>query len=127
MLNRTFASTGEASSIDDDLWLSSRAYYKPVLECCGGSELASTYIYGNLLQPQALGTFSSASMGVGFVIFDENGIPYVRISSILHFCLVNHDYRIFFKNWFCLKAFSLIQPFRFCVFGRPTINPVWVK
>ncbi|KAL8484266.1 hypothetical protein ACS0TY_026812 [Phlomoides rotata] len=73
---KTFASTGETSSIDDDLWLSSRAYYKPVIEGCGGTELASTYIYGNLLQPQAFGAFSSASMAVGFVIFDESGIPY---------------------------------------------------
>ncbi|KAK4492210.1 hypothetical protein RD792_003010 [Penstemon davidsonii] len=73
---RLFASTGEASSVDDDLWLSSRSFYKPVMECCGGTELASSYILGNLLQPQALGAFSSASMGTGFVIFDESGIPY---------------------------------------------------
>ncbi|KAI3461883.1 hypothetical protein Pfo_018546 [Paulownia fortunei] len=73
---KSFGSTGEASSVDDDLWLSSRASYKPVVECCGGTELASSYIYGNLLQPQAFGAFSSASMGAGFVIFDESGIPY---------------------------------------------------
>ncbi|KAK6145086.1 hypothetical protein DH2020_021906 [Rehmannia glutinosa] len=73
---KSFVSTGEASSIDDDLWLSSTAFYKPVLECCGGTELASAYIYGNRLQPQAFGAFSSASMGAGFVIFDESGIPY---------------------------------------------------
>ncbi|GER50673.1 acetyl-coenzyme A synthetase [Striga asiatica] len=73
---KTFASTGEASSIDDDLWLSSTSFYKPVIECCGGTELASSYIQGNLLQPQAFATFSSASMGSGFVILDENGIPY---------------------------------------------------
>ncbi|KAG8371753.1 hypothetical protein BUALT_Bualt13G0121100 [Buddleja alternifolia] len=73
---KSFGTTGEASSIDDDLWLSSRAFYKPVIECCGGTELASSYIYGNLLQPQAFGAFSSASMATGFVIFNENGIPY---------------------------------------------------
>ncbi|KAL7124496.1 hypothetical protein ABFS83_14G052200 [Erythranthe nasuta] len=73
---KLFASTGEASSVDDDLWLSSRNYYKPVIECCGGTELASSYIYGNLLQPQAFGTFSSAGIGAGFVIFDESGTPY---------------------------------------------------
>ncbi|XP_011089734.1 probable acyl-activating enzyme 18, peroxisomal [Sesamum indicum] len=73
---KSFASTGEASSVDDDLWLSSRAFYKPVLECCGGTELASSYIFGNLLQPQAFGAFSSATMSTGFVIFDENGVPY---------------------------------------------------
>ncbi|KAL0369929.1 UNVERIFIED_CONTAM: putative acyl-activating enzyme 18, peroxisomal [Sesamum angustifolium] len=73
---KSFASTGEASSVDDDLWLSSRAFYKPVLECCGGTELSSSYIFGNLLQPQAFGAFSSATMSTGFVIFDENGVPY---------------------------------------------------
>lgn len=74
---RLFASTGEASNVDDDLWLSSRAYYKPLIECCGGTELGATYIQGSLLQPQAFGAFSTASMTVGFVLFDENGIPYV--------------------------------------------------
>ncbi|CAA2933392.1 probable acyl-activating enzyme 18, peroxisomal isoform X1 [Olea europaea subsp. europaea] len=73
---KSFASTGEASNIDDDLWLSSRAYYKPIVECCGGTELASSYIQGNLLQPQAFGTFSSASMSTGFVILNESGLPY---------------------------------------------------
>ncbi|KAI3823185.1 hypothetical protein L1987_04617 [Smallanthus sonchifolius] len=63
---KLFATTGEASNVDDDLWLSSRAYYKPVIECCGGTELASSYIQGNLLQPQAFGAFSSPSMTAGF-------------------------------------------------------------
>uniref|UniRef100_A0A1S3Y8J8 Probable acyl-activating enzyme 18, peroxisomal n=1 Tax=Nicotiana tabacum TaxID=4097 RepID=A0A1S3Y8J8_TOBAC len=73
---RMFASTGEASNVDDDLWLSSRVDYKPVIECCGGTELSSSYIMGNLLQPQAFGAFSSASMSTGFVILDEDGRPY---------------------------------------------------
>ncbi|KAI8526384.1 hypothetical protein RHMOL_Rhmol13G0303300 [Rhododendron molle] len=72
----SFASTGEASNIDDDLWLSSRAYYKPIVEVCGGTELASSYIIGSLEQPQAFGAFSSASMTTDFVILDENGVPY---------------------------------------------------
>ncbi|OAY70792.1 putative acyl-activating enzyme 18, peroxisomal, partial [Ananas comosus] len=73
---RVFGTTGEASDIDDDLWLSSRSFYKPVIECCGGTELASTYIQGSLLQPQAFGAFSTPSMSTGFVIFDEQGAPY---------------------------------------------------
>ncbi|PON65220.1 2,3-dihydroxybenzoate-AMP ligase [Parasponia andersonii] len=73
---KAFASTGEASNVDDDLWLSSRAYYKPIIECCGGTELASSYIQGSLVQPQAFGAFSTSSMTAGFVILDENGIPY---------------------------------------------------
>ncbi|QCD84441.1 acetyl-CoA synthetase [Vigna unguiculata] len=73
---KTFCSTGETSNVDDDLWLSSRSYYKPIIECCGGTELASSYIMGSLLQPQAFGTFSTASMTTGLVILDENGVPY---------------------------------------------------
>ncbi|KAK2972564.1 hypothetical protein RJ640_022415 [Escallonia rubra] len=73
---KSFASTGEASNVDDDLWLSSRAYYNPIIECCGGTELASAYIEGNLLQPQAFGAFSSASMTSGIVILDDYGVPY---------------------------------------------------
>ncbi|XP_057956437.1 probable CoA ligase CCL12 isoform X2 [Malania oleifera] len=73
---RSFSSTGEASNVDDDLWLSSRAYYKPIIECCGGTELASCYIQGSVLQPQAFGAFSTASMTTGFVILDENCVPY---------------------------------------------------
>ncbi|MBA0852629.1 hypothetical protein Goshw_007756, partial [Gossypium schwendimanii] len=78
---KCFATTGEASNVDDDLWLSSKSYYKPVLECCGGTELSSTYIQGSLLQPQAFGTFSTAAMTAGFVILDEHGHPYVRAYS----------------------------------------------
>ncbi|KAL4611976.1 hypothetical protein ACB092_08G164700 [Castanea dentata] len=73
---KSFGSTGEASNVDDDLWLSSKSYYKPIIECCGGTELASSYIQGCPLQPQAFGTFSTASMTTGFVILDEHGIPY---------------------------------------------------
>lgn len=74
---RSFASTGETSNVDDDLWLSSRASYKPILECCGGTELASSYIIASPLQPQAFGAFSTKSMTTGFVILDESGVPYV--------------------------------------------------
>nr|AFD33357.1 acyl-activating enzyme 13 [Cannabis sativa] len=73
---KSFASTGETSNVDDDLWLSSQAYYKPVIECCGGTELASSYIQGSLLQPQAFGAFNTATMTTSFVIIDEHGNPY---------------------------------------------------
>ncbi|XP_030507392.2 probable CoA ligase CCL12 [Cannabis sativa] len=73
---KCFASTGETSNVDDDLWLSSRAYYKPVIECCGGTELSSSYIQGSLLQPQAFGAFSTTSMTTSLVILDEHGNPF---------------------------------------------------
>ncbi|GLU19570.1 hypothetical protein SLE2022_358150 [Rubroshorea leprosula] len=73
---KSFASTGEASNVDDDLWLSSKSDYKPIIECCGGTELASCYIQGSPLQPQAFGAFSTPSLTAGLVILDENGVPY---------------------------------------------------
>ncbi|KAJ0020056.1 hypothetical protein Pint_31397 [Pistacia integerrima] len=73
---KSFVSTGEASSVDDDLWLSSKSYYNPIIECCGGTELAASYIQGSSLQPQAFGAFSTASMTTGFVILDEHGVPF---------------------------------------------------
>ncbi|XP_010040496.2 probable acyl-activating enzyme 18, peroxisomal isoform X4 [Eucalyptus grandis] len=72
---RSFGSTGETSNVDDDLWLSSKSFYSPIIECCGGTELASSYIQGNHLQPQAFGAFSNASMTTGFVILDDHGVP----------------------------------------------------
>lgn len=73
---RLFASSGEASNVDDNLWLSSRAYYKPIIECCGGTELAGSYLQSSLLQPQAFGTLSSPTLSTGFVILDDHGNPY---------------------------------------------------
>ncbi|OMO81026.1 AMP-dependent synthetase/ligase, partial [Corchorus capsularis] len=73
---RCFCTTGEASNVDDDLWLSSKSYYNPVLECCGGTELSSAYIQGSLQQPQAFGAFSTAAMTAGLVILDEHGHSY---------------------------------------------------
>lgn len=96
---RSFASTGETSNVDDDLWLASKAYYKPIIECCGGTELASSYIQGSMLQPQAFGAFSTATMTTGFVILDELGVPYVR--TFLHLTGFIFRLHIFFKkaNW----------------------------
>ncbi|XP_012572323.1 probable CoA ligase CCL12 [Cicer arietinum] len=73
---KLFCSSGETSNVDDDLWLSSKSYYNPIIELCGGTELASSYIAGSPLQPQAFGAFSTASMTTGLVILDENGVPY---------------------------------------------------
>ncbi|KAL5708512.1 putative CoA ligase ccl12 [Ranunculus cassubicifolius] len=73
---KSFASTGEVSNVDDDLWLSSRSYYRPIIECCGGTELASSYVQGSPLQPQAFGAFSTPSMTTDFVILDEQGNAY---------------------------------------------------
>lgn len=117
---KSFCSTGEASNVDDDLWLSSRAYYKPIIECCGGTELASSYIQGCPLQPQAFGAFSTASMTTGFVILDENGVSYpddmpcvgeVGLSPLLMGAsdrLLNADHdKVYFKGMPMYKGMQL--------------------
>lgn len=100
-----FVSTGEASNVDDDLWLSSRVYYKPIIECCGGTELSSSYIIGSPLQPQAFGAFSCASMSTGFVILDEDGRPYVReLYRILNI------FSLLRTHMFPLNPFAILIP-----------------
>ncbi|XP_071733194.1 probable acyl-activating enzyme 17, peroxisomal isoform X2 [Rutidosis leptorrhynchoides] len=72
---RCFGSTGEASNVDECLWLMGRAHYKPVIEYCGGTEIGGGFITGSLLQPQCLSAFSTPSLGCNLLILDKNGIP----------------------------------------------------
>ncbi|KAJ8536358.1 hypothetical protein K7X08_034759 [Anisodus acutangulus] len=70
-----FASTGEASGVDESLWLMGRAHYKPVIEICGGTEIGGGFVAGSLLQPQALSAFSTAAMGCSLFILGEDEAP----------------------------------------------------
>jgi len=79
-LYRCFSSSGEASSVDDYLWLMGRACYKPVIEYCGGTEIGGGFVTGSLLQPQALSAFSTPAMGCNLFILDSSGNPLVSIS-----------------------------------------------
>ncbi|XP_071903497.1 probable acyl-activating enzyme 17, peroxisomal isoform X2 [Coffea arabica] len=72
---RCFGSTGEASSVDEYLWLMGRARYKPVIEYCGGTEIGGGFISGSLVQPQCLAAFSTAAMGCSLFILGEDGYP----------------------------------------------------
>ncbi|KAL3512319.1 hypothetical protein ACH5RR_025036 [Cinchona calisaya] len=72
---RCFGSTGEASSVDEYLWLMGRAHYKPVVEYCGGTEIGGGFISGSLVQPQSLSAFSTAAMGCSLFILGEDGYP----------------------------------------------------
>ena len=60
---RCFSSAGEASAADDTLWLMSRAGYQPVIDSCGGTEIAGSFLTGSPLQPQCPSTFSTPSVG----------------------------------------------------------------
>ena len=68
---RRFSSTAEPSSPDEMLYLMSLAGYKPVIEYCGGTEIGGGYITGTMVQPCAPATFTTAAMGLDFVILDD--------------------------------------------------------
>lgn len=70
-----FASTGEASNIDEYLWLMGRANYKPVIEYCGGTEIGGGFVTGSLLQAQSLAAFSTPAMGCSLFILGSDGHP----------------------------------------------------
>ncbi|KAM7267608.1 hypothetical protein ACFE04_009774 [Oxalis oulophora] len=72
---RCFASTGEASNVDEYLWLMGRANYKPVIEYCGGTEIGGGFVTGSLLQTQSLAAFSTPAMGCSLYILDDHGFP----------------------------------------------------
>ncbi|KAF9667692.1 hypothetical protein SADUNF_Sadunf15G0050100 [Salix dunnii] len=72
---RCFASTGEASSVDEYLWLMGQARYKPIIEYCGGTEIGGGFISGSLLQPQSLAAFSTPAMGCSLFILGDDGHP----------------------------------------------------
>lgn len=71
---RSFASSGEASSPVDYMWLMSLLRYRaPVLEYCGGTELGGSYLSGTMLQPQAPTYFSMPSLGSALVLLSSDG------------------------------------------------------
>lgn len=74
---RVFSSTGEASNVEDYLWLMSTAGYRaPVIEYCGGTEIGGGHVTGSVLQPQSPATFSTPALGLDFVVLDhETGKP----------------------------------------------------
>ncbi len=71
---RVFSSTGEPASRDDYLWLMSRAGYRaPVIEYLGGTEIGGGHLACTVLQPCSPAAFTTANLGVDFVILDEGG------------------------------------------------------
>ncbi len=71
---RVFSSTGEPASRTDYLWLMSRAGYRaPVIEYLGGTEIGGGHLACTVLQPCSPAVFSTANLGVDFVILDETG------------------------------------------------------
>ncbi|KAI5081101.1 hypothetical protein GOP47_0004284 [Adiantum capillus-veneris] len=117
---RCFSSSGEASNEDDYLWLMGRAQFKPVLEYCGGTEIGGAFATGSMLQPQALSTFSTPTMGCRLFLLDSGGIPLppdeagvgeVALDPIFlggSKILLNADhYDVYFKGMPCFKGLRL--------------------
>jgi acetyl-CoA synthetase len=70
---RRFSSTGETSDPDDMLYLMWLAGTKPVIEYCGGTEIGGGYVTGTMVQPASPATFTTASVGLDFLVVDEGG------------------------------------------------------
>ena len=72
---RVFSSTGEPASRTDYLWLMSRTGYRaPVIEYLGGTEIGGGHLACTVLQPCSPAVFTTANLGVDFVILDETGV-----------------------------------------------------
>ncbi len=72
---RAFSSTGEASNAADMRWLMAQAGGRPVIEYCGGTEIAGGYITGTVVQPAVAAHFSTPALGLDVRILDEDGEP----------------------------------------------------
>lgn len=79
---RKFSSSGEASDPRAMLWLSSRAHYKPIIEYCGGTEVAGSYLSSTMVQPNAPSLFSTPVLGSNFLIMNDEGM---FASFLLHY------------------------------------------
>lgn len=70
-----FSSTGECSNPDDMSYLMSLAGNKPIIEYCGGTEIGGAYVSSTVIQENLPSQFSTPTMGLDFVILDEEGHP----------------------------------------------------
>ncbi len=72
---KAFSSTGESANPEDMYYLSALAGYKPIIEYCGGTEIAGGYVAGSLVQAMVPACFSTPTLGLDFVLLDEAGKP----------------------------------------------------
>lgn len=72
---KLFTSTGERSNPEDMLYLMYLADYVPIIEYCGGTEISGAYITSTMIQPSAPSAFTTAALGLDFMIIDEHGKP----------------------------------------------------
>lgn len=69
-----FSSSGEASDPHAMLWLMSRSPgYKPVIEYCGGTEIAGSFLSSTMVQPNVPSVFSTPVLGSNILIINDHG------------------------------------------------------
>ncbi len=103
---KVFSSTGECSNPDDMTYLMSLAGNKPVIEYCGGTEIGGAYVSSTVIEKNLASQFSTPTMGLDFVILDENGqlaesgeVAIVPPSIGLSTVLLNADHtKVYFEN-----------------------------
>jgi acetyl-CoA synthetase len=71
---KAFSTTGECSNAADMAWLMARGGHKPVIEYCGGTEIAGGYIAGTVVQPARPAAFSTPALGLDIAVLDEAGL-----------------------------------------------------
>lgn len=69
---KVFSSTGESSQADTMVYLSSLAQFKPVIEYCGGTELAGGYVSSVVVLPNCPAAFNTPAVGLDFVLVDPS-------------------------------------------------------
>lgn len=80
---RLFSSTGECSNPSDMLWLMAQSGYKPVIEYCGGTEIAGAYLTSVPTAPVAPSCFNSVTFDLEMAIVDRDGQPADRGEAFL--------------------------------------------
>lgn len=69
-----FSSSGEASDPNAMHWLMSRcAGYRPVIEYCGGTEIAGSFLSSTMVQPNVPSVFSTPVLGSNILIINDSG------------------------------------------------------
>jgi acetyl-CoA synthetase len=70
---KLFSSTGETSNTSDMQFLKQQAHGAPIIEYCGGTEIAGAYVTSTLLQENIAAEFSSPTLGIELKLIDQAG------------------------------------------------------
>jgi acetyl-CoA synthetase len=114
---KLFSSSGECSNPEDMLYLMWLANYKPIIEYCGGTEIGGAYISSTVCEKNYPSLFTSATMGLDFILISETGEPtdsgevaLIPPSMGLSTELLNAEHHdIYFANMPSLARYPLLR------------------